>query len=473
MLGPSLIFSVAAIAAAAAAEFAEHPCLENGEFCSEVQHTPSSFFFQKSKSPEVLNMSAEAATSLREERQSMPSNASSAVGSAPALAMQPSSNASVHGEVFWNVSSDLGDASNKTIPAETSPLTPPLAENARPTLETPPAPSNKLADTPSGIVASMLALHKASVHALSETLSTSILAYLLIPLFVLAGLSLAYLLCVNLRQPARRQEVSSRMSLASAQQSKCSLPPTPESACSQTPSVNAISSLANTPRHLPLQASARASMTNSESLTSKRSPRNRATAFCLCKDLVVPADNECNLMIPRLLTKGFGVSEQMSISDAGGKAVFAATFRLSSAGQVRYEGRRLTLQSVVDGDAFAFCSYVDEKWGGGFKGLGIFHTSEGAFGVLTDEGGEKCSAYTVRARTGRAVFFRGDVQAGSMQATDEEGRLLAVTVGPTPQTLCVRIGPRVDAGLITLALLGVDLLEHDRRARGQPASAGT
>lgn len=184
----------------------------------------------------------------------------------------------------------------------------------------------------------------------------------------------------------------------------------------------------------------------------------------LCTELVVPEETECNLIVPELAVRGCPPNERISINDTSGVPVFHASFTFpeksphgACIGQ-RGGAKRLILWSAIDGLVFAFCRDAEPELGG-LGALTIFHHSETPFGVLrTDQSGDR-SAYSIMMYTGREILFYKPTQASGWRAEDESGRLLAMVTDLKPRS--VRIGPQVDAGFITLAMLGIDLLEHD------------
>lgn len=111
--------------------------------------------------------------------------------------------------------------------------------------------------------------------------------------------------------------------------------------------------------------------------------------------------------------------------------------------------------------AFASCRDVEQVTGQR-PALAIFHHSEVPFGILRpDSSVGDGSAYSILTHTGREIFLYRAAEVAGMRAEDESGRLLAMVIGIAPRS--IRIGPQVDAGLMTLALLGIDVLEHDAR----------
>lgn len=184
----------------------------------------------------------------------------------------------------------------------------------------------------------------------------------------------------------------------------------------------------------------------------------------LCSELIVPEGKECTLVVPRLPRGGPGASGgHVVISDASGMPVLRASYSLSIAVPTRAprprDLKRLVLSSASGETAFAFCRDGEAQLGGTSAGLAIHHSSETAFGVLCADGcqvGDGCSVITQR---GSRIYFRRGLQVGSLNVTDDSGQLLAVAE-PAGTAHSVRVGQLVDAGLITLGLLGIDLLEH-------------
>lgn len=184
----------------------------------------------------------------------------------------------------------------------------------------------------------------------------------------------------------------------------------------------------------------------------------------LCPELVVPEGSECTLLVPRLPPRSSSENGQVSVDDARGVPVFRASFVLGD--QQRRDNKRLILSSAAGDAVFAFCrdSEADAAGSSTRKGLTLHHHFETPFGVLRPEGRNACGGYVVVTRRGFTVQFRGDMKAGNLNATDEHGRLLGISeqFGPAGSgRRSIRIGPLVDAGLIALALLGIDLLEYE------------
>lgn len=192
-------------------------------------------------------------------------------------------------------------------------------------------------------------------------------------------------------------------------------------------------------------------------------------------ELMVPADNECSLLVPRITNRNPGASGSVTIDDSRGVAVFVAKFSLSAPGMPdSMDGRRLELRSAVDDIVFAYCRDVDGSSGGsGLPGLSMFNASDQFFGVLRPDSRELRGGYSILCAQGSMVYFRGDLTFGNMNASDDRGRLLGMTETTNQQRRAVRIGPRVDAGLITLALLGIDMLDLERFSHSTPPTSNS
>mmetsp|Transcript_47675 Transcript_47675/g.108428 ORF Transcript_47675/g.108428 Transcript_47675/m.108428 type:complete len:476 (+) Transcript_47675:112-1539(+) len=196
-------------------------------------------------------------------------------------------------------------------------------------------------------------------------------------------------------------------------------------------------------------------------------PIHEPLDFHLCPELVVPEGSECTLVVPRLPGSAMDSSE-VTIDDAKGAPVFHATFSKASTWgsvTVRQESKRLILSNATGEAVFAFCRDVEAETRGGPIGLVIHYHSDAPFGTLRADTRDTGSGYTVVARQGSTFHFRGQPLLGNMNVTDEKGRLLAIAEpmhSHDGSRRSVRIGPLVDAGLVTLAMLGIDILEHQR-----------
>mmetsp|Transcript_12784 Transcript_12784/g.40096 ORF Transcript_12784/g.40096 Transcript_12784/m.40096 type:complete len:515 (+) Transcript_12784:118-1662(+) len=183
----------------------------------------------------------------------------------------------------------------------------------------------------------------------------------------------------------------------------------------------------------------------------------------LCPELVVPEECECTLQVPRLLPhlRRLGSGQSVAtVDDARHLPMFRVNFSLPSMGN-----KCLVLSSATDdtdGMVFAFCK-ASQPGPTLEPTLTIHHAARGQFGTLRMRAGEPEREYEVVTRVGGLISLR--CSGNDLTASDGQGQLMAL-VEPLPEDptrRVVRIGPLVDAGLITLSILGVDLLEGSVR----------
>lgn len=187
-------------------------------------------------------------------------------------------------------------------------------------------------------------------------------------------------------------------------------------------------------------------------------PKTETAPGTLCPELVVPDNTECTLRMQRLPPRGAARVGSVALKDSHGKTVFQASFDLGR-GLVR-GSRRLTLTNPTSDAVFAFCCDGHDVG----SGLTIFNGNAAPFGQLHRAEGDGVNAvegYVVRCNRGYVLNILGDVVSGNMNIADREGRLLAMAepVHHEEGSRGVRVGPFVDAGLVAIALLGIDILE--------------
>jgi len=177
----------------------------------------------------------------------------------------------------------------------------------------------------------------------------------------------------------------------------------------------------------------------------------------LCPGLVVPENNECTLILPEINgpPNGHGT---LSIDNLNGVVVIHATYTLSPALLTGQGEKRLELKSAVDNKVLVSCRDTTERDANGNPtGLIILNRSEEASGILKANTQSSKRDYMVVLTDGQKVLLRRDLQRRPY-ATDENSWLLACTED-SERGRVVRISPQVDAGLMTLAMLGTDILE--------------
>jgi len=167
-----------------------------------------------------------------------------------------------------------------------------------------------------------------------------------------------------------------------------------------------------------------------------------------------------------------------SIDDIQGTPVFdAALVPLSLNTRARWGyadresrddlAKRVILRSSVDNYTFGSCRRCTEQdvattsahatWGG--AGLAFCHHSEALFGVLQ---AEESGGFVMRALDGWTIFVH-EVGQERLQLEDGSGWVLAEVEASTVRDNMVRvvkIQPMVDAGLISLLVLGIDVVTH-------------
>mmetsp|Transcript_46231 Transcript_46231/g.83285 ORF Transcript_46231/g.83285 Transcript_46231/m.83285 type:complete len:414 (+) Transcript_46231:151-1392(+) len=184
-------------------------------------------------------------------------------------------------------------------------------------------------------------------------------------------------------------------------------------------------------------------------------------ALFLCPELVVPDMTECTLMLPRLSD-----SFQVTIDDTRGVSVFRAEFYKKP----MEDGTRLVLSSPAGDVVFAMCrdSQAAKQLGSSgstSSALAIYSKKDQSrpFGLIRLK---EDNSFEVMTSRGQCIRFQGKWPSGSLNALDEQGQLLALSDpaqdgpgGVARRT--VRIGPLVDAGLMAISYLGIDVLQME------------
>jgi len=188
----------------------------------------------------------------------------------------------------------------------------------------------------------------------------------------------------------------------------------------------------------------------------------------LCAELVVPENNECTLLLPEIIQTRFNTSGGLSIVDMHGMAVLCAAYSLAErppAGphDLPGNGKRLILRSALEDIVLASCKDAEPEAAGGPRQLAILNKSEEPVGIIraTNPG-----SYLVSLSTGKKLSIRRDVQAHSSCVSDEDGWLLACTEDADEHGRTIRVSPLVDAGLMALTVLGIDILDVIMTAHG-------
>jgi len=183
----------------------------------------------------------------------------------------------------------------------------------------------------------------------------------------------------------------------------------------------------------------------------------------LCVELVVPPGKECCLQLSAHPFGFLGDGGHIAVNDVQGRPVFDVGFvPLFGPARDRWGcfaredqkdlDKRLVLRSAVDSYVFGSCK-TSAGPKGGRVGLTLCDSSDDPFGVLQQDisGGFMLKAFD--------NWFVKIVYCGgqAMRFEDSDGWLLASIEG-TDSTKIARIAPQVDAGLVVLVLLGMDLI---------------
>lgn len=182
-----------------------------------------------------------------------------------------------------------------------------------------------------------------------------------------------------------------------------------------------------------------------------------------CADLVVPEGNECSLLVPKLPSSRACPGGEVLIQDEQGVPVFFAAWSTLAA----RDTKRLILRSATDDTVFGHCRDALLEPGARLAGINIYPEGQDRpFGVVCAGSGRDPDGFSVWMQSGWQMFLTGDFQSGEVKARDESGSLLAMISASGVSSRTARIGPNVDAGLLTLTMLAMDLLEDTLRSGG-------
>jgi len=177
----------------------------------------------------------------------------------------------------------------------------------------------------------------------------------------------------------------------------------------------------------------------------------------MCPELLVPPGAECRLLLPRVIT--VRPRERCTIVSPDGVAVFNLT--LGGSWCTASHGKRLlTLHSAVtDGVVFASCDAVVSDQGKPEK-LAINDRDGEHFADIQTCGADKSAMLTPHSGPSATIRYV-DQQAGRILITNSNGKLLAIAEMIDDSVQAVRVGAKVDAGLITITMLSFNLLEPE------------
>jgi len=165
-------------------------------------------------------------------------------------------------------------------------------------------------------------------------------------------------------------------------------------------------------------------------------------------------------MLPRDITTHFRPPGRFTIVSPDGAAVFSLT--LGSSWPMASHGKRLlTLHSAVSEGVVASCDAVVSDKGEPEK-LAINDRNGEHFADLQTCGTDKSAMLAPHSGPSATIRYE-DQQAGRILITDSNGWILAVAEVINDSVQAVRVGAKVDAGLITITMLSFNLLgpEHE------------
>jgi len=183
----------------------------------------------------------------------------------------------------------------------------------------------------------------------------------------------------------------------------------------------------------------------------------------LCPELVVPQGNECSLLVPHISASR--AQSSLSIDDVRHVPVFRASFQNDWTNAAGNSKRRIALSNANGGRVFAYVSDGAPLAEGSFKNFTFHHHTGALVGEFIAEESATGVSFAVDMRSGLRMRIARDAKR-KLKFKDESGHLLAVAKTSTensdmPVDL-LRIGSLVDAGLVVLAMLCVQLQEEGR-----------
>mmetsp|Transcript_82408 Transcript_82408/g.228641 ORF Transcript_82408/g.228641 Transcript_82408/m.228641 type:complete len:466 (+) Transcript_82408:100-1497(+) len=186
----------------------------------------------------------------------------------------------------------------------------------------------------------------------------------------------------------------------------------------------------------------------------------------LCPELVVPAGSVCHVSVPLALPSSDDGST-LIIEDVVGVPLFKVAFSLGSDSATGDQSpnpcvNRISLLSFAHEHIFAFCCPAE---GGGRPGFGVCRHAGALFADIREDARGPSAGYSISTIGSLRVHFQSESAGRDWRATDKHGRVLVITETSAARR-SVRIGSLVDAGLLLLSLIAVEVLER-RRARDE------
>lgn len=218
-----------------------------------------------------------------------------------------------------------------------------------------------------------------------------------------------------------------------------------------------------------------------------KTPWDRSGIFPMCKELVVPQDCECVLLMPRFQLQGHAVQFEGDITDTRGTSLFTARSAMPrstalSGTSAYHEIMSMVLLTAAERSMLAYSSLVQDSRCPSVFFVQFFDYSNLLYGELF----RSPAGFAINLKLGpsKQVFLvKQDLSIVKEDLShvfvfkDEHSRVLARSLASTENDydVLVRIGPQVDVGLIVLALLAAQMLDfietRDNPTYGASASA--
>jgi len=182
----------------------------------------------------------------------------------------------------------------------------------------------------------------------------------------------------------------------------------------------------------------------------------------LCPELVVPQGNECSLLVPHLYSSH--TQSVISISDLNHVPVFRVSFQNDWTNIIgNGKPRRLALSNANGGRDFAYVCDGALIAEGRPRSFTFHHQTGAIVGEISAEESATGVSFAVDLRSGLRMRIARDAKS-KLKFKNESGHLLAVAKTSTEisdmPVYLLRVGSLMDAGLVVLAMLCVQLQEE-------------
>jgi len=199
--------------------------------------------------------------------------------------------------------------------------------------------------------------------------------------------------------------------------------------------------------------------TPSKTMDSAGEPAESSSA--LCPELVVPQQRECTLVVPALEIPGACQTKVWTVDDKRGVPIFNASISRTGSDYAQTL-IRISLSTIHGDMILASCSWYLHGIGLPGGSIVMYKASSDVYGELRKESETYIFATQRASKQLRFVTQNAD----RVLVIDENQKLLAEALPESQNSMCVRMGPMVDAVLILLAILGIRLLGQTEATHG-------